>query len=88
MVRATNQITSKGTETCRLKNRYKKGTRAPCDNYATCYEMLRNMRQKCSQFKQVFLNLILFAICTSTFSKLCKNMYTVACGRVLSSAPL
>jgi hypothetical protein len=29
-----------------------------------------------------------FAICTSTFSKLCKNMYTVACRRVLSSAPL
>jgi hypothetical protein len=35
-----------------------------------------------------FLNPILFAICTSTFSKLCKNMYTVACRRVLSSAPL
>jgi hypothetical protein len=31
-----------------------------------------------------FCNPILFAICTSTFSKLCKNMYTVACGRVLS----
>jgi hypothetical protein len=33
-------------------------------------------------------NPILFAICTSTFSKLCKYMYTVACRRVLSSAPL
>jgi hypothetical protein len=30
-----------------------------------------------------FCNPILFAICTSTFSKLCKNMYTVACRRVL-----
>jgi hypothetical protein len=35
-----------------------------------------------------FCNRILFAICTRTFSKLCKNMYTVACRRVLSSAPL
>jgi hypothetical protein len=35
-----------------------------------------------------FCNRILFAICTSTFSKLCKNMYTVACRRVLSSCPL
>jgi hypothetical protein len=26
-----------------------------------------------------FCNPILFAICTSTFSKLCKNIYTVAC---------
>jgi hypothetical protein len=33
-------------------------------------------------------NPILFAVCTSTSSKLCKNMYTVACKRVLSSAPL
>jgi hypothetical protein len=30
----------------------------------------------------------LFAICTSTFSKLCKNMYTVACRRVLTTIPL
>jgi hypothetical protein len=35
-----------------------------------------------------FLNPILFAICTSTFRKLCKNMYTVAYRRVHSSAPL
>jgi hypothetical protein len=35
-----------------------------------------------------FFNPILFAICTSTFTKLCKNMYTVACRRVLSSTPL
>jgi hypothetical protein len=35
-----------------------------------------------------FCNLVLFAICTSTFSKLCKNIYTVACRRVLSRAPL
>jgi hypothetical protein len=35
-----------------------------------------------------FCNPILFAICTSTFSRLCKNMYTVACRRVLSSAAL
>jgi hypothetical protein len=34
-----------------------------------------------------FLNPILFAICTSTFSKLCVT-YTVTCRRVLSSAPL
>jgi hypothetical protein len=27
----------------------------------------------------IFFNTILFAICTITFSKLCKNMYTVAC---------
>jgi hypothetical protein len=27
-------------------------------------------------------------VCTSTFSKLCKNMYTVPCRRVFSSAPL
>jgi cytochrome c biogenesis protein CcdA len=36
----------------------------------------------------IFLNPILFAICTSAISKLCKNMYTEACRRVLSSAPL
>jgi cytochrome c biogenesis protein CcdA len=36
----------------------------------------------------IFLNPILFAICTSTFSKLCKNMYTEACRRVLTSTPL
>jgi hypothetical protein len=30
-----------------------------------------------------FFNPILFAICTSTFSKLCKNMYTVAWRRCL-----
>jgi hypothetical protein len=35
-----------------------------------------------------FCNLILFARSTSTFNKLCKNMYTVACRRVLSRAPL
>jgi hypothetical protein len=35
-----------------------------------------------------FCNPILFAICTSTFSKLCKNMYTVGCRRVLTSTPL
>jgi hypothetical protein len=36
-----------------------------------------------------FCNPILIAICTSTFSKLCKhNMYTVVCRRVLNSAPL
>jgi hypothetical protein len=35
-----------------------------------------------------FCNPILFAISTSTFTKLCKNMYTVAWRRVLSSAPL
>jgi hypothetical protein len=39
----------------------------------------------CTHF---FCKPILFAICTSTFSKLCKNMYTVACRRVLSSASL
>jgi hypothetical protein len=36
----------------------------------------------------VLFYLVLFAISTSTFSKLCKNMYTVACRRVLSSVPL
>jgi hypothetical protein len=36
----------------------------------------------------LFWNPILFAICTSTFSKLCKNMYTVACRKVLTSTPL
>jgi hypothetical protein len=35
----------------------------------------------------VFCNPILFATCTSTFSKLCKT-YTVACRRVLTSTPL
>jgi hypothetical protein len=35
-----------------------------------------------------FCNPILFAICTSTFSKLCKKTYTVARRRVLSSVPL
>jgi hypothetical protein len=35
----------------------------------------------------IFLNAILFAICTSTFSKLCVT-YTVTCRRELSSAPL
>jgi hypothetical protein len=40
------------------------------------------------QGSKFFCNSILFAICTSTFSKLCKNMYTVACRRVLSSTPL
>jgi hypothetical protein len=35
-----------------------------------------------------FCNPILSAKCTSTFSKLCKNMYTVACRRVFSSTPL
>jgi hypothetical protein len=34
-----------------------------------------------------FYNPILFAVCTSTFSKLCKT-YAVACGRVLSITPL
>jgi hypothetical protein len=34
------------------------------------------------------LFLFLFEICTSTFSKLCKNIYTVACRRMISSAPL
>jgi hypothetical protein len=34
------------------------------------------------------VRLVLFAVCTSTFSKLSKNMYTEACRRVLSSAPL
>jgi hypothetical protein len=38
--------------------------------------------------QKFFCNPILLAICTTTFSKLCKNMYTVACRRVLSSAPL
>jgi hypothetical protein len=39
--------------------------------------------------RNFFCNPILFAICTSIFSRLCKkNMYTVACRRVLSSAPL
>jgi hypothetical protein len=33
------------------------------------------------------LSLILFTICTSTFSKLCIT-YTVTCRRVLSNAPL
>jgi hypothetical protein len=33
-------------------------------------------------------NPILFATCSSSFSKLCKRAYTMACGRVLSSAPL
>jgi hypothetical protein len=37
--------------------------------------------------KFFFLNSILFAICTSTFSKLCVT-YTLKCRRVLSSAPL
>jgi hypothetical protein len=36
----------------------------------------------------LFCNPILFAICISTLSKLCKNMYTVACRRVLTSTPL
>jgi hypothetical protein len=35
-----------------------------------------------------FCNPILFAICTSIFSKLCKKTYGMACRRVLSSAPL
>jgi hypothetical protein len=39
-------------------------------------------------FRDFFCNSILFAICTSTLSRLCKNMYTVACRRVPSSAPL
>jgi hypothetical protein len=34
-----------------------------------------------------FVNHILFAICTSTFSKLCVS-YTVACRREICSAPL
>jgi hypothetical protein len=36
---------------------------------------------------RTFFNPILFAICTSTFSKLCVR-YTVTCRRELSSAPL
>jgi hypothetical protein len=33
-------------------------------------------------------NPILFAVCTSTFSKLCKKKkYTMACRRVLTSTP-
>jgi hypothetical protein len=35
-----------------------------------------------------FCNPILFAIRNSTFSKLCKNMYTVACRRVLTNTLL
>jgi hypothetical protein len=35
----------------------------------------------------IFLNPILFAICTSTFSKLCVT-YTLTCRTELSSAPL
>jgi hypothetical protein len=35
-----------------------------------------------------FFNSVLFAICTSTLSKLRENMYTVECRRVFSSAPL
>jgi hypothetical protein len=35
-----------------------------------------------------FCNPILFAVATSTFSKLCKNMYTVACRRVFTSTAL
>jgi hypothetical protein len=37
--------------------------------------------------KWVFFNPILFAICTSTFSKLCVT-YTLTCRRELSSAPV
>jgi hypothetical protein len=36
----------------------------------------------------LFCNPILLAICTSTFSKLCKNIYVMACKRVFSNAPL
>jgi hypothetical protein len=50
---------------------------------ATVYSQCRT--NFCFNF---FCNPVLFAICTSTFSKLRKNMYTVACGRVLSSDPL
>jgi hypothetical protein len=36
---------------------------------------------------KAFCDPILFVICTSTFSKLCKKTYTVACRRVLTSTP-
>jgi hypothetical protein len=38
--------------------------------------------------KSFFLNPVLFAICTSTFSKLCTKTHTVACRRMLTSTPL
>jgi hypothetical protein len=41
-----------------------------------------------SKLHLIFGNPILFAICTSTFSKLCKKTYVVACRRELRSAPL
>jgi hypothetical protein len=41
----------------------------------------------CVNKQQFFCNLILFAICTRTFWKLCKT-YTMTCRRVLNSTPL
>jgi hypothetical protein len=48
---------------------------------------LRFMGGMTGLVKNFFLNPILFATCSSTFSKLCVT-YTVTCRRELSSAPL
>jgi hypothetical protein len=62
---------------CKLKITF------PCTLHVKDIEF---MNESCLLELIFFCNPILFAICTSTFSKLCKNMYTVACRRVLSSA--
>jgi hypothetical protein len=51
----------------------------------TRYATVRVCLRSPSKF---FCNFMLFAICTSKCSKLCKNMYTVACRRVPTSNPL
>jgi hypothetical protein len=53
--------------------------RSSYDNGSTVRFLVRSL-------EFIFCNPILLATCTSTFSKLCKNMYTVACRRVFSSA--
>jgi hypothetical protein len=43
-------------------------------NHLLSFDATRTAQKTCFFFR----NFILFAICISTFSKLCKNMYTVA----------
>jgi hypothetical protein len=51
------------------------------DNVMKDIEAMRIVKWKrCARDRNTFFcNPILFAICTSTFGKLCKNIYTVAC---------
>jgi hypothetical protein len=55
----------------------------------TVYPLIATRQQLRKHVPVVFFcNPILYAISTSKFSKLCKNIYTVACRRVLTSTAL